>query len=257
MPSTIEWTDETWNPVTGCTRVSPGCDNCYMFALYPRLRAMGVRGYESEPQHVQLMPDRLEAPLTWKRPRRVFVNSMSDVFHPQVPFEFVYAIFDVMRRAAAEHGHVFQVLTKRPGLAVAWWNEYRHEFGGSWPENVWMGTSVESQKYAPRLTVLARVPARIRFVSAEPLLEKVDLSPWLDAGDVHWVITGGESGRAARPMDPVWARSLRDQCERAGVPFFLKQLGGRRGKRSGDQAELDGRTWTEAPSAVTAGVGTV
>jgi len=255
MPSTIEWTDETWNPVTGCTRVSPGCDNCYMFAMYPRLRAMGVRGYEREPQHVQLMPELLEAPLTWKRPRRVFVNSMSDVFHPRVPFEFVSAIFDVMRRAGDERGHIFQVLTKRPGLAVAWWNEYRDEFDGSWPENVWMGTSVESQKYAPRLTVLARVPARVRFVSAEPLLGAVDLSPWLETGDVHWVITGGESGRAARPMDPAWARSLRDQCERAGVPFFLKQLGGRRGKRSGDQAELDGRTWTEAPSAVTAGVG--
>ncbi len=247
MPSTIEWTDETWNPVTGCTRVSPGCDNCYMFAMYPRLRAMGVRGYEAEPQHVQLMPERLEAPFSWKRPRRVFVNSMSDVFHPRVPFEFVYAIFDVMRQAADERGHVFQVLTKRPGLAVAWWNEYRNEFGSSWPENVWMGTSVESQKYAPRITVLARVPASVRFVSAEPLLGAVDLSPWLEADDVQWVITGGESGPAARPMDMEWARSLRDQCERAGVPFFLKQLGGRRGKRSGDQAVIDGRTWTDAP----------
>ena len=247
MPSTIEWTDETWNPVTGCTRVSPGCDNCYMFAMYPRLRAMGVRGYEAEPQHVQLMPERLEAPLSWKRPRRVFVNSMSDVFHPRVPFEFVYAIFDVMRQAADERGHVFQVLTKRPGLAVAWWNEYRDEFGSSWPENVWMGTSVESQKYAPRITVLARVPASVRFVSAEPLLGAVDLSRWLDSGDLQWVIAGGESGRAARPMDPDWARSLRDQCANAEVPFFLKQLGGRRGKRSGDQAVIDGRTWTAAP----------
>ena len=256
MPSTIEWTDETWNPVTGCTRVSPGCDNCYMFALYPRLRAMGVRGYESEAADVRLLPERLEAPLTWKRPRRVFVNSMSDVFHPRVPFEFVYDIFDVMRQAADERGHVFQVLTKRPGLAVAWWNEYRGEFGDTWPANVWMGTSVESQKYAPRLTVLARVPAPIRFVSAEPLLGPVDLTPWLDAGDVQWVITGGESGRAARPMDPEWARSLRDQCEGAGVPFFLKQLGGRRGKRSGDQAVIDGRTWTEAPRAVRAAVAT-
>ena len=252
MPSTIEWTDETWNPVTGCTRVSPGCDNCYMFAMYPRLRAMGVRGYESEPQHVRLLPERLAAPLNWKRPRRVFVNSMSDVFHPRVPFDFVYDIFDVMRRAADERGHVFQVLTKRPGLAVAWWNEYRGEFDDSWPANVWIGTSVESQKYAPRITVLARVPAPIRFVSAEPLLEAVDLSRWLDSGDLQWVIAGGESGRAARPMDPDWARGLRDQCASAGVPFFLKQLGGRRGKRSGDQAVIDGRTWTNAPRAVAA-----
>ncbi len=250
MPSTIEWTDETWNPVTGCTRVSPGCDNCYMFALYPRLRGMGVRGYETEPGDVRRLPERLEAPLTWKRPRRVFVNSMSDVFHPHVPFDFVYDIFDVMRRASEERGHVFQVLTKRPGRAVAWWKEYRDHFDDTWPKNVWMGTSVESQKYAPRLTVLARVPAPIRFVSAEPLLGPVDLTPWLDAGDVQWVITGGESGRAARPMDPDWARSLRDQCERADVPFFLKQLGGRRGKRSGDQAVIDGRTWTDAPRAV-------
>ena len=256
MPSTIEWTDETWNPVTGCTRVSPGCDNCYMFAMYPRLRAMGVRGYETEPQHVQLLPERLAAPLNWKRPRRVFVNSMSDVFHPRVPFDFVHRIFDVMRQAADERGHVFQVLTKRPGLAVAWWNEHRGDFDDSWPANVWIGTSVESQKYAPRITVLARVPAPIRFVSAEPLLGAVDLSRWLDSGDLQWVIAGGESGRAARPMDPAWARSLRDQCARADVPFFLKQLGGRRGKRSGDQAVIDGRTWTDSPHAVAAGAAT-
>ena len=252
MPSTIEWTDETWKPVTGCTRVSPGCDNCYMFAMYPRLRAMGVRGYESEPQHVRLLPERLGAPLNWKRPRRVFVNSMSDVFHPRVPFDFVHRIFDVMRQAADERGHVFQVLTKRPGLAVAWWNEYRDDFNDSWPANVWIGTSVESQKYAPRITVLARVPAPIRFVSAEPLLEAVDLSRWLDSGDLQWVIAGGESGRAARPMHPDWARGLRDQCANAGVPFFLKQLGGRRGKRSGDRAVIDGRTWTDSPHAVAA-----
>ena len=120
MPSTIEWTDETWNPVTGCTRVSPGCDHCYMFALYPRLTAMGVRGYESDPDQVQLLPERLDTPLNWTRPRRVFVNSMSDVFHPRVPYDFVTEIFDVML-AASKRGHIFQVLTKRPGRAVAWW----------------------------------------------------------------------------------------------------------------------------------------
>ena len=247
MPSTIEWTDETWNPVTGCTRVSPGCDNCYMFAMYPRLTAMGVRGYEVDPRDVQLLPERLEAPLNWKRPRRVFVNSMSDVFHPHVPYDFVYRMFDVMRRAGDQSGHIFQVLTKRPGRAVAWWREFRHDFDDLWPANVWIGTSVETQKYAPRITVLARLPAPVRFVSAEPLLDAIDLRHWLDSGDVQWVIAGGESGAAARPMDMNWARGLRDQSREAGVAFFLKQLGGRRGKRSGDEAILDGETWMQYP----------
>ena len=247
MPSTIEWTDETWNPVTGCTRVSPGCDHCYMFALYPRLTAMGVRGYEGDPREVQLLPERLDAPLRWGRPRRVFVNSMSDVFHPRVPFDFVYGIFDVMRRAGDERGHVFQVLTKRPGRAVAWWAEFRRHFDDMWPANVWIGTSVETQKYAPRITVLARLPAPIRFVSAEPLLEAIDLRRWLDSGEVQWVIAGGESGRAARPMDLEWVRDLRDQSGQAGVAFFLKQLGGKRGKRSGDEAVIDGRSWRQMP----------
>ena len=196
MPSTIEWTDETWNPVTGCTRVSPGCDNCYMFAMYPRLRAMGVRGYESEPQHVRLLPERLATPLNWKRPRRVFVNSMSDVFHPRVPFEFVHRIFDVMRQAGDERGHVFQVLTKRPGLAVAWWNEYRGEFDDLWPANVWIGTSVESQKYAPtdnRARACPRPhPVRVRRAATgggrpQPLAR-------------FWRRTLGDSGRRERAL---------------------------------------------------------
>ncbi len=249
MPSTIEWTDETWNPVTGCTRMSPGCDNCYMFALYPRLRAMGVPGYGGDPSQVKLLPDRLNVPMRWGKPRRVFVNSMSDVFHPQVSFDYVYRIFDVMRKAGDQKGHIFQVLTKRPGRAVAWWAEFRHAFDDAWPPNVWIGTSVETQKYAPRISVLARLPAPVRFVSAEPLLEAVDLRRWLDSGDVHWVIAGGESGMAARPMNMDWARDLRDQSVKAGVAFFLKQLGGRRGKRSGDEAVIDGRAWREMPDA--------
>ena len=247
MPSTIEWTDETWNPVTGCTRVSPGCDNCYMYALYPRLRAMGVPGYESAPDEVQLLPERLDAPLRWRKPRRVFVNSMSDVFHPRVPYEFVTKIFDVMEAASADRGHIFQVLTKRPGRAVAWWDRNQARYGDVWPSGVWIGTSVESQKYAPRITVLARLPAPVRFVSVEPLLEAVDLSPWLDRGDLQWVIAGGESGRSARPMNLDWARALRDQSLQAGVAFFLKQLGGKRGKRSGNQAIIDGQTWAQMP----------
>ena len=250
MPSTIEWTDETWNPVTGCTRVSPGCDHCYMFALYPRLTAMGMPGYERSPDEVQLLPERIRAPLGWARPRRVFVNSMSDVFHPSVPYDFVNDIFDVMREASEQRGHVFQVLTKRPGRAVGWWQKNQERYGGEWPAGVWIGTSVESQKYAPRISVLARLPAAVRFVSAEPLLGPVNLRPWLDVGAVHWVITGGESGRSARPMDLAWARELRDQCREADVAFFLKQLGGRRGKRSGEQAVLDGDTWMQMPAGV-------
>ena len=249
MPSAIEWTDETWNPVTGCTRVSPGCDNCYMFALYPRLTAMAVPGYESAPDEVRLLPERLKIPLTWRRPRRVFVNSMSDVFHPRVPFEFVYKIFSVMEEAARERGHVFQVLTKRPGRAVGWWEEYKRRFPEGWPPNVWIGTSVESQKYAPRLTVLSRLPAKIRFVSAEPLLEALDLSPWLDSGALQWVIVGGESGLNARPMELEWVRNLRDQSIRAGVAFFLKQLGGVRKKRGGVRAVIDAERWLQMPVA--------
>ena len=248
MPSAIEWTDETWNPVTGCTRVSPGCDNCYMFALYPRLKAMNVPGYEANPDQIQLMPERLLAPLSWKSPRHVFVNSMSDVFHPQVPFDFVYEIFSVMEEASRERGHVFQVLTKRPGRAVGWWKKYEHRFPSGWPPNVWIGTSVENQKYAARLTVLSRLPATIRFVSAEPLLEAVNLTPWLESGDLQWVIVGGESGRNARPMDLNWVRDLRDQSINAGVAFFLKQLGGVRNKRGGDHALVDDQKWLQMPA---------
>ena len=247
MSSTIEWTDETWNPVTGCTRLSPGCDHCYMFALYPRLKAMGVPGYEADPSEVRLLPERLDAPMRWGRPRRVFVNSMSDVFHPSVPYEFINGIFDVMCEASEQRGHVFQVLTKRPGRAVAWWERNQDRYGSEWPSGVWIGTSVENQKYAPRITVLARLPAAVRFVSAEPLLGSVDLRRWLDAGDVQWIIAGGESGPAARPMDLDWARDLRDQSAEAGVAFFLKQLGGKRGKRSGDEATIDGETWRQMP----------
>ena len=247
MPSTIEWTDETWNPVTGCSRVSPGCDHCYMFALYPRLKAMAVPGYEIAPDEVQLLPERLRIPLSWKKPKRVFVNSMADVFHPRVPFDFAYEMFSVMEESVREYGHVFQVLTKRPGRAVAWWKRYEQHFPKGWPPNVWIGTSVENQKYAPRLTVLSRLPAPIRFVSAEPLLEPVDLTRWLDSGAVQWVIVGGESGPHARPMDLNWVRDLRDQSTRAGVAFFLKQLGGVRNKRGGEDAIIDDRQWRQMP----------
>lgn len=248
MPSNIEWTDETWNPVTGCTRVSPGCDNCYMFAMYPRLKSMGVNGYGTAPSQVQLLPERLNLPLTWKKPRHVFVNSMSDLYHPRVPYEFVNEIFEVMHRSASDYGHIFQVLTKRPGRAVGWWNQYDQHFRSGWHPNIWIGTSVENQKYAPRLTVLARLPAPVRFVSAEPLLEEIELTPWLRDGTLQWVIAGGESGFGARPMDLDWVRSIRDQTSEFNVAFFLKQLGGVRNKRGGDAAVVDGRQWRQMPS---------
>lgn len=246
MPSTIEWTDESWNPVTGCSRVSPGCENCYMFALYPRLKAMSVPGYADSPETVRLMPERLQVPRGWKKPRRVFVNSMSDLFHPHVPYGFVTDVFAAMRDAES---HAFQTLTKRPGRAVGWWRERGEDEFGEWPSNVWMGTSVESQKYAPRLSVLRRIPAPVRFVSAEPLLEEIDLTEWLSDGTLQWVIVGGESGPRAREMDEEWAKRLRDQSVSAGVKFFFKQFGGKRSKRSKDgEALLDGVSWREVPA---------
>ena len=247
MASAIEWTDETWNPVTGCTRVSPGCDHCYMYALYPRLRAMGVAGYQTAPDNVTLLPERLRTPLTWTTPRMVFVNSMSDLFHPRVAFDFTTEIFSVMLEAGSHRGHIFQVLTKRPGRAVHWWSRHQTHFPDGWPPNVWIGTSVETQKYAPRLTVLARLPAPVKFVSAEPLLAALDLTPWLTARTLQWVIAGGESGPGARPMKMSWVRSLRDQSTRTSTPFFLKQLGGIRNKRGGDRATVDGQLWRQFP----------
>ena len=245
--SKIEWTDRTWNPVTGCSRVSPGCDNCYMFAQYPRLKGMGVPGYELEPNVVQTHPYRLRdvTGAGVVKPRRIFVNSMSDTFHRDVPYAFIDEMFAVM----ASTPHTYQVLTKRPGRAVHWW-ETRMDRGGfrysHWPRNVWIGTSVETQKYAPRVEVLKRLPAPTKFVSAEPLLDYVYLMPWLH-GTIQWVIAGGESGRNARPMDLAWARHLRDQCQTSGVAFFYKQEGGKFDKRGGDDAVLDGRRWLEFP----------
>ena len=225
MPSSIEWTDETWNPVTGCSKVSPGCDNCYMFALYPRLKAMRVPGYDARPDLVQLQLDRLDLPLSWNRPRRVFVNSMSDAFHRDIPGHYLLSMFQVMKQSIDRAGHVFQVLTKRPGRAVAWWQKHNSYFPDGWPENIWLGTSVENQKYAPRLTVLARVPAPVRFASVEPLLGSVDLTAWLSAGALSWVIVSGVSGLRARRMDLKWLDALKSQCQESRVPLFVKQLG--------------------------------
>lgn len=209
--SAIEWTDATWNPVTGCTKVSPGCKNCYAERFAERFR--GVPGHPFEQGFdLRLWPDRLQQPLKWKAPRRIFVNSMSDLFHPKVPAPFIRSCFQVMKRARR---HQFQVLTKRPERAL----ELAAQL--PWLRNVWMGTSIESQDYANRVTLLRKIPAQVRFLSCEPLLGPLQL----DLEGIHWVISGGESGPGARPCDPEWIRSIRDQCESSDVAFFHKQWG--------------------------------
>ena len=230
--SGIEWTDATWNPVTGCNKVSPGCKNCYAERLAARLRAMGNPRYRNG-FVVTLQPDQLDLPLRWRRPKRIFVNSMSDLFHESVPDEYIRQVFDMMERA---HWHVFQILTKRAERLA------RIATSLPWPVNVWQGVSVESARYTSRIRWLKAIPAAVRFLSVEPLLGPI---PELPLEGVHWVIVGGESGPQRREMAADWARSVRDQCLRSGVPFFFKQWGGRTPKSRGRL--LDGRTWDEMP----------
>lgn len=230
----IEWTDATWNPVTGCTKVSPGCKHCYAERFALRLKAMGNPRYRNG-FAVTLQPDQLALPLRWREPKRIFVNSMSDLFHEAVPEDYTQRVFEIMVQA---HWHVFQILTKRaerlaelaPGLP--------------WPENVWQGVSVENAQYAWRVAHLQKVPAAVRFLSVEPLLGPI---PHLPLDSIHWVIVGGESGSGRREMAPEWVREIRDQCLAAEVPFFFKQWGGRTPKSRG--RVLDGRTWDEMPRA--------
>jgi protein gp37 len=232
--STIQWTDATWNPVTGCTELSPGCDHCYARTFAERFRGVPGHPYE-QGFDLKLWPARLGLPLKWRAPRYVFVNSMSDLFQDDVPEAYIEAVFDVMRRA---DWHTFQVLTKRPARMAALAPSL------SWPPNVWAGTSVELDRYAWRANhYLRQVPARVRFVSAEPLLGPL---PSLRLDHLQWVITGGESGPHHRPCNPDWVRDLRDRCVSADVAFFLKQWGGRSHAAGG--RELDGRTWDERPS---------
>jgi protein gp37 len=236
----IEWTEATWNPTTGCDRTSPGCDHCYALTLAKRLKAMGQPKYQADGDprtsgpgfRLTLHPDTLELPLTWHTPRVIFVNSMSDLFHEDVPLDYVRRVFHVM---AATPQHTYQVLTKRSKRLA------RDAGKLDWPANVWMGVSVENQRYAFRTDQLRDVPAAVRFVSAEPLLGPVTF----DLDGIHWVIVGGESGPRARPMDPVWVEQIRDDCRAAGVAFFFKQWGGRTPKAHG--RELDGRTWDDMP----------
>jgi protein gp37 len=234
--SAIEWTESTWNPITGCTKVSLGCEHCYAERMAKRLRAMGQPNYERGFQ-VTLHDHALELPLAWKKPQVVFVNSMSDLFHDRVPEEFIIRVFDVMRRAP---WHTFQVLTKRA--------ERMETLGRrlDWPPNVWMGVSVEARRYLYRLDHLRRTPARGRFISFEPLLGGLGE---LDLDGIQWAIVGGESGPKARPIEEAWVVEIRDQCLTASVPFFFKQWGGTNKKRAGRL--LDGRIWDQRPLAST------
>ena len=232
--SGIEWTDATWNPVTGCTKVSPGCKHCYAERLALRLRAMGNPRYRNG-FAVTLQPDQLSLPLRWRQPRRIFVNSMSDLFHEEVPDDYIHDVFGAMVRAS---WHVFQVLTKR--------SERLADLAPSlpWPPNVWQGVSVENARCLGRIGHLRQVPAALRFLSIEPLLGPI---PNLPLDGIRWVIVGGESGGGRREMAPEWARAIRDECVAAGVPFFFKQWGGRTPKARGRL--LDGQTSDELPES--------
>ncbi|MHB8646183.1 MAG: DUF5131 family protein [Thermomicrobiales bacterium] len=232
--SNIEWTEATWNPLTGCTKISPGCKHCYAERLANRLQLMGQQNYTNGFE-LTMHEHMLEVPLGWKKPQTIFVNSMSDLFHKDVPLEFIQRVFDVMRRA---HWHRFQVLTKRAERVA--------ELSPLliWAPNIWMGVSVETQRYAHRIDHLRKTGAQIKFLSLEPLIGPLRD---LDLSGIDWAIVGGESGPGARPMNPAWVTDIRDQCGQAGVAFFFKQWGGVQKKRTG--RELEGRTWDDMPTA--------
>lgn len=233
LDSPIEWTESTWNPLTGCTKISPGCAHCYAERMSRRLKAMGQKNYRNGFE-LALHRHALELPLKWKKPQQIFVNSMSDLFHEDVPLEFIQDVFDTMRRA---HWHCFQLLTKR--------SERLAEVSDSlaWPDNVWMGVSVENADYTSRIDDLRQTGANVRFLSLEPLLGPISK---LDLSGIGWVVVGGESGPGARPMEKDWVREIRDQCLAAKVPFFFKQWGGVNKKKNG--RTLDRRTWSQAPA---------
>jgi len=239
--SRIEWTEQTWNPTIGCTKVSPGCKNCYAESMARRLKAMGLKGYERG-FNLALMPERLAEPLERRKPTVYFVNSMSDLFHEKVPFDYVESVFQVMAQA---HWHTFQVLTKRAERMRDFCRTRRV------PPNTWLGVSVENRKHGvPRIDVLREVDATIRFLSVEPLLEDVGR---IDLSDIHWVIVGGESGPRARPMRAEWAESVRRQCLEADVAFFFKQWGawgadGQRRSKKANGRELNGQSWDGMPA---------
>ena len=230
--SPIEWTESTWNPVTGCKKISPGCKNCYAERLSKRLKAMGQANYRNG-FTLTLQPHMLELPLKWKKPQTIFVNSMSDLFHTEVPLDYIRQVFDVMNRA---HWHRFQVLTKRADRL----EEISSDL--TWSSNIWMGVSVENQKYVHRIDHLRRTDAKIKFLSLEPLIGPLK---GLNLKGIDWAIVGGESGYGARPMDIEWVLDIRRQCKISNVPFFFKQWGGFNKKKTGRL--LEGRTYDEMP----------
>jgi len=246
--STIEWTESTWNPVVGCTKVSTGCEHCYAETMSNRLAGMARKHSDdsnrrSHYMHVikngkwnnkiRIIPEALDDPLRWREPRQVFVNSMSDLFHKQVPLDFIKQVFGVMNHCQR---HTFQILTKRPEIAA----EYASQL--TWTPNIWMGTSVENESVTSRIDELRKIKARVRFLSLEPLLGPLNN---LNLNGIHWVIVGGESGAGARPMQSEWVRDIRDKCIKERVPYFMKQWGGRNKKKTGRL--LDGREWNEMP----------
>ncbi len=227
----IEWTDRTWNPTTGCNKVSPGCTHCYAETLTKRFHTNFSQGFE-----LTLHPERLQEPKRWRKPSRIFVNSMSDLFHEKVPVEFLKDVFEVIRETPR---HIYQILTKRHERLLELADQLK------WHDNIWIGVSVENQNYVHRVDYLRQVPAKVRFLSCEPLLSSLEL----DLRDIHWVIVGGESGTKHRPMQIEWAQNIRNQCQVAGVAFFFKQVGGRTPKAGGWL--LDGKIWDEMPDAWT------
>lgn len=230
--SAIEWTGATWNPITGCVKISPGCTHCYAERMAMRLKLMGQPNYANGFK-LALHEHALELPFKWKKPQTIFVNSMSDLFMKDVPLEFINKVFGVMNKA---HWHTYQVLTKRADRLLALSKDL------PWAANIWMGVTVENRDYVQRIDCLRESGAYLKFLSVEPLLSAI---PDMNLDGIDWVIVGGESGPGARPMDPAWVIDIRDQCRAAGVPFFFKQWGGVRKKRAG--RELEGRTWDEMP----------
>lgn len=231
--SYIEWTDSTWNPVTGCTKISTGCKNCYAERLAKRLYAMGNPRYKNT-FDVTLHNDLIEKPLDWKKPRMIFVNSMSDLFHKDVSIRFIKDVFEVMKKA--DH-HIFQVLTKRSKRLT----ELAPHL--PWPNNVWIGVSVENEQTVSRIDDLRMIPSKIRFLSVEPLLGPINS---MNLDGIHWVVVGGESGPNSRPLQKEWVRTIRDTCNKNGTSFFFKQWGGTNKKKTG--RELDGKYWNEMPT---------
>jgi len=243
--TTIEWTEQTWNPTTGCTKISPGCKHCYAETMARRLQAMGVRGYDNGFK-LSILPERLAEPLNRRKPTTYFVNSMSDLFHNEIPFAFLDEVFSVIERTPQ---HTYQILTKRASRM----HKYFLPDKRTVPANAWLGVSVEDQKYGlPRIDQLREVDAQIRFLSVEPLLENLGS---INLDGIHWVIVGGESGPKARPMSPAWVESIKEQCEDSGTAFFFKQWGGwgadgvkRAKKQNGRQ--FAGKTWDQMPASI-------